>query len=148
MTVPQTYAEWTGCLDAFKKGDNDEETLACMEKGVLSWTSAVAERFSSQLFDVINYRLDNTAKKFQRNLDMSRNNETAIVQAIMNVRRELKILKRLANMDAIPVDKRTYFTQQLLDYAGNAQTALVNSAKNDRTGKLASTFRNHRIDVF
>lgn len=146
MNVPQSYSDWTRCLDEIKQGLNDEAALSAMEKGVLSWSSGVTERFSMQLFDVINCRLDNASKRLQRNLDMARGNETAIVSALMGIKRELNFLKRLATLPPIPEDKRDYFSRQIIESAKNFQQSLENSAKNDRSGRLGSLFRNNRID--
>lgn len=147
MNIPQSYADWTKCFDEIKQGMNDEATLSIMEKGTLSWLSGVAERFSTQMFEVINFRIDGASKKLQRNLDMARGNETAIVNALMGLKRELKLLKRLTTLPAIPEDKREYFSMQIIEYSRNAQQSLENSAKNDRTGRLGSLFRNNRIDA-
>lgn len=146
MSIPQSYADWTKCFDEIKQGVNDEATLSAMEKGTLSWSSGVAERFSTQLFEVINFRIDGASKRLQRNMDMARGNETAIVNALLGLKRELKLLKKIANLPAIPDEKRDYFSGQITEYARNAQQSLENSAKNDRSGKLGSIIRNNRID--
>jgi hypothetical protein len=146
MNVPQSYADWTKCFDEIKQGLRDEEILFAMEKGTLSWSSGVAERFSTQLFEVINFRIDCASKRLQRNLDMARGNETAIINASMGLKRELKFLKKLTTLPAIPVDKKEYFFQQIAEYAKNAQQSLENSAKNDRSGRLRSLIKNNRID--
>ena len=146
MNAPRSYSDWTLCLDEIKRGANDDATLSAMEKGVLSWTSGVAERFCAHLFEVINFRLDGASKRLQRNLDMSRGNETAIVSGLMGMRRELGFLKRLTMLPAIPEDKRDYFVRQIAESAGNIQKSLENSAKSDRSGRLVSLFRNNRID--
>jgi hypothetical protein len=147
MNIPQTYADWIICFDEMRLGTNDEATLSLMEKGVLSWSSGVAERFSSQLFDLINYRIEGASKRLQRNFDMARGNETAVVTALLGQKRELKFLKRLTMLPAIPDDKKVYFAQQIQDYATNAQQSMENSAKSDRTGRLGYVLRNNRIDT-
>lgn len=147
MNSPQTYADWTRCFDEIKQGLNDEATISLMEDGSLSWSSGVAERFCSQLFEVINFRIDGASKRLQRNMDMARGNETAIVNALLGLKRELKLLKKLTILPAIPVEKRDYFSWQIVDYARNAQRSLEDSAKNDRSGRLGSLIRNNRIDT-
>jgi len=146
MNIPQTYADWLVCFDEMRLGTNDEATVSLMEKGDLSWSSGVAERFSTQLFDLINYRIEAASKRLQRNFEMARGNETAVVTALLGLKRELKFLKRMAMLPAIPDDKRSYFAQQIKDYATNAQQSLENSAKSDRSGRLAYVMRNNRID--
>jgi hypothetical protein len=148
MSGPTTYAEWVKCFDVLKLGSNDDETIFIMEQGAISWTSGVAERFASELFDVINYRINDAAKKFQRSLDGARGNEVVIVNALLSVRKELSFLKRLTNLPAIPPDKKEHFTQQILEYANNTQQSLEKSALADRTGRLGSLVKNNRIDRF
>ena len=146
MMPPRSYAEWTQCFDELKRGLNDEDILAFMEKGSLSWSSGVAERFSMQLFEVINFRLDNAAKSFSRKLETSRGDEAPIINALLGLRRELIFLRRLSSLPAIPEDKRTYFSDQIAQYANNTQKSLEDSAKNDRSGRLSSIIRNNRLD--
>lgn len=146
MIVPVSYAEWVKCFEALIEGNKDEEVMEAMERGTLSWSSGVAERFSIKLFEVINQRLQKSSRIFQRNLDNARGNETAIVNALLGIRRELVFLKRLTMLPAIPPDKQGYFSQQILAYAQNTQQSLENSAKADRTGRLSSLIKNNRIN--
>jgi hypothetical protein len=146
MNIPQSYADWTQCLDEIKQGVNDEVILSAMEKGTLSWSSGVAERFATQLFEVINFRIAGASKRLQRNLDMAKGNETAIVSAMFGMKRELKFLKKIAKLPAIPDEKQDYFSRQINESAQKAQQALENSAKSDRSGRFSSLIKNNRID--
>lgn len=147
MNSPNTYAEWVKCFDEMRDGLNDEVVLSGMEKGTISWTSGVAERFATQLYDLINFRLEKASKNVQRNLDMARGNDTAIINALLGLKREIKLLMRLSNLSALPEDKRSYLTGQITQYADNTQKALENSAKNDRSGKMSRIVINTKINV-
>lgn len=147
MIPPGSYAEWARCFDELRNGLDDEAVLAAMEKGTLSWSSGVAERFTVQLFEAINSRIDGASKKLQRNMDMARGNETAIVNSLLGMKREMKFLKKLPALPAIPEDKRDCFSRQLSDYVRNTQECLEKSAKSDRSGRLGTLIRNNRIDA-
>ena len=43
--APKIYADWIKVLDVLKSAEDDENTLALMEKGEIVWQSGVAERF-------------------------------------------------------------------------------------------------------
>ena len=147
MNVPNTYAEWVRCFDEMRDGVNDETVLSGMEKGTISWSSGVAQRFANQLYDLINFRLEKAAKTVQRNMDMARGNETAITNALLGLKREIKLLMRLSQLPALPEDKRSYLTSQITEYADNTQKALENSAKTDRSGKMSRIVIGTKVNV-
>lgn len=146
MNIPGSYAEWTQYFNMLKAGTNDAEVIECMEKGSISWTAGVAERFANQLLDVIDHKISNASDKLQRYLDMAGSNETSIVTALTGFRREVVFLKRLASLSAIPEEHRKHFIDQIKQFAANTQKSLEKSAASDRSGRLSSVFKYNRID--
>jgi len=146
LDTPKTYPEWIICFDWLRLGTNDETTLSAMEQGVLSWTSDVAERFSTQMFELLNFRIECASKRFQRNLDMAGGDESEVATALLTLKRELRFLKRLTTLPVIPDEKQSCFARQIQDYAVTAQQALQISAKSDGSGRLGAILRNYRID--
>jgi hypothetical protein len=117
-----------------------------MEQGALSWTGDVAERFSSQMIELINFRTECASKRFKRNLDMAGDNESDVTTALLALKRELRFLKRLSMLPVIPDEKQNSFARQIQDYAVTAQQALQISVKSDGSGRLGAILRNYRID--
>ena len=96
-----------------------------MKAGSIQWQSGVAERFSRKLIEAVNFRMNAASDKFQKDLSRSHGQEGAIVQAILSLRKEM-----------------------VIEQADNMQKSLEDSAKNDRSGRMSSIVRNHRVNSF
>lgn len=145
---PRTYSEWVAVLDILKARTDDEAVLAAMQSGTIEWQSGVAERFSRKLVDVINFRMNNASDKFQKDMNRAYGQERAIVQALIALRKEMSFLARAINLPAIPEKDRQQYYQLVIDQANSMQKSLEDSAKQDRTGKLASIVRNNKVNSF
>ena len=148
ITPPHTYAEWVVILDMLKNKENDEAVLQVMQKGTVEWQSGVAERFSKKLIDVVNYRMNGATDKFQKEMSRSKGQESAIVQALLALRREMLFLSKAINLPALPERERQHYYQLVISQTNSIQNSLEDSAKKDRSGKLASIVRNNRVNSF
>lgn len=148
IAPPKTYSDWVSVLDMLKAGTDDEAVLAAMQQGSIEWQTGVAERFSKKLIDTINLRMNAASDRFQKSMNHSGGQERAIVQAILALRRELCFLSKAINLPAIPEKDRKHYYDLVIDQANNAQKSLEDSAKKDRTGKLASIVRNNKVNTF
>lgn len=146
ITPPQTYAQWVSVLDLFKNKSDDESVVVAMKKGTIQWQSGVAERFSQRLVDAVNLRLNNAIDRFQKELNRSRGQERDIVRAILALRKELSFLANAVDLPVIPESDRVRYRQLVSDQADKIQNSLEDSAKSDRTGKLASIIRNNKVN--
>lgn len=148
IPVPHTYSEWAKVIDIFKDKENDSEVLIAMKSGTLEWQSGVADRFSQRMIDAVNLRMNNASDKFQKGLNNARGAEGAIVQAMLAVRKEMSFLAQAVNIPAFPDEQRKQYMQLVIDQANQMQQSLEDSAKRDRSGKMASIVRNHKINNF
>lgn len=148
IPAPHTYSEWVNILDIFKAKSNDSEVLTAMKNGTVEWQSGVAERFSKRLIDSVNYRMNAASDKFQKEMSRAYGSEGAIVQALLALRKELSFLVQAINLPALPEKNRQQYIRLVLDQADNVQKALEDSAKKDRSGKLSSIVRNHKVNSF
>lgn len=148
IAPPHTYAEWVSVLDMLKNRTDDEDVLQAMQNGSVEWQTGVAERFSKKLIDTINYRMNSATDKFQKEMIRSHGQERAIVQALLALRKELGFLSKAINLPALPESDRQHYYQLVINQANQIQSSLVDSAKTDRSGKLASIVRNNRVNVF
>ena len=148
IPAPHTYSEWVSVLDIFKAKSNDSEVLTAMKNGTVEWQSGVAERFSKRLIDSVNYRMNTASDKFQKEMSRAYGSEGAIVQALLALRKELSFLVQAINLPALPEKNRQQYIRLVLDQADNVQKALEDSAKKDRSGKLSSIVRNHKVNSF
>ena len=148
MPTPHTYSDWTKVLDIFKAKEDDTGILSVMKEGTLEWQSGVAERFSKRLVEAVNTRMNAASDKFQRDMNYARGEEGAIVQALLALRKELAFLVQAMDIPALPEEYRKQYIQLVSDQAKNVQISLEDSARKDRSGKMSSIVRNHRVDVF
>ena len=86
--------------------------------------------------------------KFQRDMNRARGSEGAIVQAILSLRKEMMLLKDAIDIPALPDGDRAQYISLITQQADNMQRSLEDSAKRDRSGKLSSIVRNHKVNVF
>ena len=148
ITPPKTYSEWVIILDMLKEKSGDDDVLSAMQKGTIEWQSGVAERFAKKLIDVINYRMNTASDKFQKEMSRSNGQERAIVQALLALRKELCFLSKAINLPAIPEKERQQYYELVISQANSMQSSLEDSAKKDRSGKLASIVRNNKVNAF
>lgn len=148
ITPPHTYAEWVSVLDMFKNKTDDAEVLPAMKQGTIEWQSGVAERFSKKLIDAVNHRMNSAIDKFQKEMGRSRGQEREIVMALLALRKELCFLSQAIDLPVLPEKDRQHYRQLVIDQANSIQSSLEDSAKADRSGKLASIVRNNRVNAF
>ena len=148
ITAPHTYSEWSNVLATFKERVNDTDVLAAMKAGSIEWQSGVAERFSKKLIDAVNARMNMASNKFQKDMNRTGGNEGAIVQAILALRKEMVFLADAINLPALPDAERQHYVNLVLEQANNMQKSLEDSAKMDRSGKMSSIVRNHKVNSF
>lgn len=148
ITPPRTYAEWVDVLDMLKNKIDDESVLFAMQQGTIEWQSGVAERFAKKLIDVINYRMNSASDKFQKEMGRAYGQERVIVQALLALRKEMCFLSKAINLPAIPENDRQQYYELVISQADNMQSSLEDSAKKDRSGKLASIVRNNKVNTF
>lgn len=145
---PETYSDWVDILEQLKKKECDDDILSAMKSGKLQWQVSVAERFSRKFVDAINYRLNLTTKTFQKHMDVSNCIDRDLVRELMSIRKELIFLYRITALECIPDNIRNKYSEMIVESADSIQKSLEESAKSDRSGKISSIIRNHKVNYF
>lgn len=148
MNPPRTYSEWVTVLDMLESRTNDEAVLEAMLNGTIEWQTGVAERFARKLVDTINSRMNAATDRFQKEMSRSMGQESVIVRALLALRKEMSFLAKAINLPAIPEKDRQQYRKLVIEQADKIQASLEDSARHDRTGKLASIVRNNRVNSF
>ena len=148
MTAPQNYSEWIILLDQLKNKTDDTEVVEAMKQGTIPWQSGVSERFIKKLIDAVNTRMNSASDRFQRDMNYAAGREGSIVQALLALRKEMALLADVMNIPAIPEADRAQYVALVKAQADNMQNSLEDTAKKDRTGKLSSIVKNHKVNVF
>ena len=145
MKNPSNYAEWSICLERLLDGNDDELVLSCLQGGTIEWGAGVAELLVKRIGEVLEKRVGVIQEKLNRDFGASQGDEGNILRATLTARRQLAFLIKVASCSAFPQNIQDSFISIITDSAKNMQCSLENSAKNDRTGKLASLFRNNSL---
>lgn len=148
ITPPATYSEWSVILGRLKEQVDDAAVLDAMQQGKIEWQTGVAERFTRKLVDVINFRMNMAIDKFQLEMKRSSGQERLIVQALIALRKELLFLSKAVCIPAIPEKNRIQYQQLIISQANSIQSSLEESAKQDRSGKLACIVKNTKVNMF
>ena len=148
ITTPHTYAEWATVLDQFQRKTDDEAVLRAMKSGTLNWQTGVAERFAQRLVDAVNARMDAASDKFQLDMRRSNGQESGLVRALLALRKEMAFLAQAIDLPVIPEKDRRQYVRLVRDQADRMQSSLEESARKERSSRLASIVRNHRVNSF
>jgi len=129
MKPPNIYAEWVQILKQFEKpSEHEAQLIEAMEMGAISWSEGVAERFAEKCADMLSGRL----KEIQRKFNVEFQNITSlegIVNAIIVVRKRLRILVRFANMPSLPDELKKYLNDNLQTVVDGMQQGMVEDLK-------------------
>lgn len=147
MTAPTTYAEWSACLDVFEAGGDDDAALAAMRAGSLSWTGGVAPLFARRISATMDTRLKRIADDMSRALRFG-GDTTVLSRVMLDARQKLASVYRLASLPNFAEELRVSLERQVTQYAETTQRSLEDSAKEDRSGRLASTIRHCSLVQF
>lgn len=147
MCPPKTYADWIALLALLKERGHDEEVLAAMREGSLSWQSGVAERFTAQLMNAVEVRLGAASDVFSRSMQHARE-ERETVAALLSLRRTLSFLLRAVDLPALPQEQREALRKMVAEHAERMQESLLDSARSDRTGRMMCIVRSHCVNRF
>ena len=148
LCPPTTYAEWAELLDRLKDKTNDTDVLCALKQGTIAWQSGVAERFAQRLVNAINARMNVATDKFQKDMTRGRGQEGPTIQAILALRKEMAFLCDAIDLPVIPEKDRAQYQALVRGQADKMQESLEESAQKDRTGKMSSIVRNHKVNAF
>lgn len=142
--APQSYAQWSQCLDALAKEDNDAACLQQLENGQLEWTAGVAPMLGKRISEEVQRRLQGCSDRLARDLRLGAQ-ETLIVRAVLQGRVQLGFIHRLCQLPVMPAATQQHLQSEILRFAERAQKSLEDTAKADRSGQLATLLRNNPL---
>lgn len=144
---PGTYAEWLPLLDEFASGN--DSVIASMRSGSIVWSSVVAERWTVRVDAALNTRLRTLSSKLQKGLDRSAGDLFAVSRALLDARRELKVLHDFGALPCMPRSVQNYLQAQVVRFVSDCQTQLERSASQIRndSGRLLKVIRDNPLSV-
>ncbi|MEN5209211.1 hypothetical protein ABE493_13930 [Stenotrophomonas terrae] len=144
---PRTYADWSIALERFAQGNDDDAVLLSMAQGQLDWTPGVATLFSERIHAVLDLRVQALSVRLDRSFSYSRD-EVEVVRALLDARRHLGLLHRLACVPALPDVLRKHLLELLEKVAQRMQQSLEDSARRQNAEALLRTLRHHDLRHF
>lgn len=148
LKVPHTYNEWMNCLDAFRDEKMESEALYAMMQGSIEWQSGIAERFTKSIFDLIEYKLNIMQNNFNNRISKPAKSNMEIERNLLYARREFKRLMVLSKIKVFPQELCQHIEGYITKTADAMQNSLLDSAKRDRTGVIASLVRKNPVNKF
>lgn len=147
IAAPKTYAQWAKVIEEFKISTRDEVLLNLLKEGHLEWESGVAQRFSNMFTQAINTRINRAIDNFQKEMRFAQGNEGLIIQALINLRKELAYVKEAVNITAFPEDHRNKLVEMVVKQANTIQQSIEDSSISDRSGRMRYIVRNNRVNI-
>lgn len=114
--------------------------------GTVSWTSGVAERFIQTVSNTIRNRINTAQDIYQRQIKNSKGGDMAVANALSVLTKEYRYLYQLSAALPIPSEYVEQMKKIIQDQANQTYDSLMDSAKADRTGKLASIVRSAGVN--
>ena len=146
MVSPSNYGEWCKLFDEMEKAARDDAYVATVSHGSISWTSGVAERFVQSASNMMRNRINKAQDVYQSQMKNSMGSETCIARALQVLTKEYRYLYQFACALPIPDEYRSKMAALVQDQADQTFNSLMDSAKSDRTGKLASIVRSAGVN--
>lgn len=147
ISTPHTYPEWVDILDLLKQKLDDAEVMVAMRNGTIEWQSGVTERFARRLINVIYHRMNMATDKFQKDMARGKGQENMIIQALLDLRKELAFLVEVIELPALPEVGRKQCRRLIIEQADHIQKSLEDSAQKDHSGKVSKIVRDHKVNV-
>lgn len=146
MKIPVNYLEWCELFDEITQNPRDDSYIETVSKGVISWTSGVAERFVQIASAMIRKRVNAAHDTYQRQMKNARGVSSNITNALASLSKEYRYVYRLAKALPIPEEYRQQIVKSVVDQANQTQSSLEESAKADRTGHLSLIVKNAHVN--
>jgi hypothetical protein len=143
---PFTYLEWSAWLDAFVSGGCDEDLLALGKRSATAWTDGMAQLFAVRMFEAMSGRLNGIGLTLEARLKQVRA-EAELSLALVRARREFAALARFAALPVLQEPLRERLSQLVRSHLDARQKALDESARSDRSGRLARAVRANPLNV-
>ena len=146
MAPPSSYSEWHTLMDEISSAPRNNDYIQMVRMGTVSWTSGVAERFIQTVSNTIRNRINTAQDVYQRQIKNSKGGDMAVANALSVLTKEYRYLYQLSAALPIPSEYVEQMKKIIQDQANQTYDNLMDSAKADRTGKLASIVRSAGVN--
>lgn len=146
MNPPSSYSEWRTLMDEISSSPRSNDYIQMVRLGTVSWTSGVAERFIQTVSNTVRNRINIAQDVYQRQMKNSKGSDMAVANALSVLTKEYRYLYQLSAALPIPSEYIEQMKKIVQDQANHTNDSLMDSAKADHTGKLASIVRSAGVN--
>jgi len=144
--IPNSYSEWCTLMDEIGSSPRNDDYIQMVRQGTVSWTSGVAERFVQCVSNTMRKRINAAQDVYQKQMRGSMGADVAVARALSVLTKEYRYLYQLSLALPIPTEYVHQMTKMIQDQADLTHKNLMDSAKADRTGKLASIVKSAGVN--
>lgn len=144
--IPNNYSQWCELMDEIASSPRNDDYVHMVRQGTISWTSGVAERFVQCVSGMIRKRINMSQDVYQRQMKSCMGSDESIARALSVLTKEYRYLFQLSAALPIPADYVQQMKKMIQDQADLTHENLMDSAKNDRTGKLSSIVKSAGVN--
>lgn len=144
--APTSYSEWCSLMDEISTSPRNDDYIQLIRQGSISWTSGVAERFIQCVANTLKKRINAAQDVYQRQMHHSMGTDIGISRALSVLTKEYRYLHQIASALPIPAEHMQQMMKLIQDQADQTHQNLMDSARADRTGKLAAIVRSAGVN--
>lgn len=142
-----TYSEWAKLLTSIKNREDDKQNLSIIQNSKFDATGSALQRFITRFSRMLEDRINDAKERFKKNCSRSTSSDSALIQALLSLRKEFFYLYEVSSAIDIPEEYKTQFQQKIIEIANETQTALESTQSTDIFGRLAALVRNHKVNT-
>lgn len=136
-------------IDAFQSMRRDDEVSRALASGTIEWDAGVAPRLTQRLNDAAQARTKALQERFDRDLQHAQGSPAAVTHALLSLRGGLaRTAVLLGSAKGLPQEVTAALVKYVRDSADAMQSSLVDSARDDRTGRVRVILRDTPVNKF
>ena len=147
MNSPSTYAEWCDLIDEIENSCIDHSFIDTIRLGKALLNEVASKRFYRNVCEMVQKRVNNAQKLFQRQVDSARGSVMAVSSAIKTLANEYRFVYLIVqNLPLVEMDKTTLL-RAISDQVDQTQTRLKEIAIRSQNEVLVSLIYKSPINL-
>ena len=147
MNSPSTYAEWCDLIDEIESSCIDHSFIDTIRLGKVLLNEVASKRFYRNVCEMVQKRVNNAQKVFQRQVDSARGSVMAASSAIKTLANEYQFVYLIVQSLPLVETDKTTLLRAISDQADQTQTRLKEIAIRSQNEALVSLIYKSPINL-
>lgn len=147
MNSPSTYAEWCDLIDEIESSCIDHSFIDTIRLGKVLLNEVASKRFYRNVCEMVQKRVNNAQKLFQRQVDSARGSVMAASSAIKTLANEYQFVYLIVQSLPLAETDKTTLLRAISDQADQTQTRLKEIAIRSQNEALVSLIYKSPINL-